>query len=124
MEYSVLLKPEDKQHLLVEVNNDGFLLLIVRKCDEGIPTLFYSFDYAATLRDEYQYEGEIKDEVRQEIFIKAKVGTLYLKFTVDVESVFSVEVKWYKSKGDMPHDNIKLGNQGIIDYQLIDSVNA
>mgnify|MGYP000977413136 FL=1 len=65
VEYPVVLKAAEKQHLLVEVSNEGFLLLVVRKCDEGVPTLSYSFDYNATLKDEYEYESPIKDEVRQ-----------------------------------------------------------
>lgn len=51
VEYPVVLKPGEQQHLLVEVSNEGFLLLVVRKCDEGVPTLSYSFDFSATLRD-------------------------------------------------------------------------
>jgi hypothetical protein len=124
VEYPIVLKPNENQHLLVEVSNEGFLLLVVRKCDEGVPILSYSFDYNGTLRDEYEYDSPIKDEVRQEIFIKPKIGTLYIKFTVDVESIFSVMVNYYRTKAEMPRDNAKLGNQGIIDYQLINSIDA
>jgi|JI61114C2RNA_FD_contig_71_644869_length_2040_multi_2_in_0_out_0_1 hypothetical protein len=33
-------------------------------------------------------------------------------------------VQYYHSKGDMPRDSAKLGNQGIIEYQLINSIDA
>lgn len=65
IEYPIVLKPSEKQHLMVEVSNEGFLLLVVRKCGEGVPTLSYSFDFNSTLKDEYEFESPIKDEVRQ-----------------------------------------------------------
>jgi hypothetical protein len=43
---------------------------------------------------------------------------------VDVESVFSVMVQYYRTKAEMPRDSAKIGNQGVIDYQLINSIDA
>lgn len=71
--------------------------------------LAYTFDYQATKKDDYVFEGKIKD-AREQIFVKGKIGTLYLRLTADVSTIFSVEVKYFKEKKDIPKDNVKLGN--------------
>jgi hypothetical protein len=54
-----------------------------------VPVLAYSFDFEATKTDDYVFESDIKD-TRQEIFVKGKVGTLYLRLTADTATIFSV----------------------------------
>lgn len=44
VEYPVVLKEGESQNLMTEINNEGFLVLTVKKCDSGSPTIAYSFD--------------------------------------------------------------------------------
>lgn len=61
VEFPIVLKQADKQFMIVEVNNEGNLLIVVKKCDEGVPVLAYNFDYEATKKDDFVYESQIKE---------------------------------------------------------------
>lgn len=64
--------------MLADVNNPGFIDLFLKKCDQSLPSVRYTFDYEGFMKGEFLYEAAL-DEIFTKYHIKAnRVGTLYL----------------------------------------------
>ena len=124
IEYPVVLKEGESQSLMTEVNNEGYLLLTLKKCDAGAPTIAYTFDKEAFSLKEFTFESQIRDEMRSELFIKGTPGTLYMEVTADIASSFSLQLNYYPEKKLIPKDNAHPGNNGILEYELLNSIEA
>ena len=99
---------------MTEINNEGFLVLTVKKCDTGVPTIAYSFDRESFNSQDYMFESQIREEMRAEYFIKGSPGTLYMKVEADVASSFSVSLHFYPTKASVPKDTGHPGNHGML----------
>lgn len=54
-EFPFILHPKEDLNLLVDVNNPGYLMITIRKCDESAPELGYTFNYDAFQKSEFEY---------------------------------------------------------------------
>ncbi len=111
--------------MLVDVNNVGYLKIILRKCDESNPQFSYTFDYDGFQKGEFTYESVLNDDPKFEYYVKANaVGTLYMNIKSEQEddSLMSIKVEYSPQK--IKSASTKAGNRGVLEYQLLDSATA
>lgn len=107
--------------MLADVNNPGFIDLLIKKCDQSVPSVRYTFDYEGFMKDEYLYET-VLDEVSSKYHIKAnRVGTLYLNIQADPDSNSLLSLKLVYSEAKAKSPLVRAGKHGEINYEFIDS---
>jgi len=99
-EFPYELKKGEVISFLADVNNPGYLLVTIRKCDKSSPDFGYTFDYDSFQKGEFEYLTSLTDDPKFNFYIKAsKIGTLYLQMNgTDDFGLFSIKVHYEDSK--------------------------
>lgn len=94
------MKKGDLISFLADVNNPGYLLVTVRKCDQSSPDFGYTFDYDSFQKGEFEYATALNEDPKFNFYIKAsKIGTLYMQMNMtDDFGLFSIKVHYESSK--------------------------
>jgi hypothetical protein len=50
---------QESVNFILNVQNKGYVLLILKKCDESVAEIGYTFDYEAFRQGEYQYTSSL-----------------------------------------------------------------
>ena len=82
-EFPFELHKNETINLISDVNNPGYLLVTVRKCDQSSPEFGYTFDYDSFQKSQFEYTTNLADEPKFQFYIKAsKIGTLYMQMNL------------------------------------------
>lgn len=87
-------------NMITDVNNRGYLLLNIRKCDETAPDFGYTFDYDSFQKGEFESMASMANDPRFQFYIKAsQIGTLYMQMnSTDDNGLFSVSIHYSEDK--------------------------
>jgi hypothetical protein len=85
-EFPLQLHPLEYLNILIDVNIPGFIELKVRKCDQSVPSLRYTFNYDGFIKGDYMYLTALNEEPFFQFSIKAeRIGTLYINVQATAE---------------------------------------
>lgn len=101
-------------NLMTDVNNPGYLLITIRKCDQSSPEFGYTFNYDSFQKSQFQYTTTLAEDPKFQFYIKAsKIGPLYMQMNVtDDFGLFAITIHYSDSK--IKGEKSKAGKNGVV----------
>ena len=114
VEFPFSMSKGETINLLADVNNPGYLLLTIRKCDETSPDFGYTFDYDSFQSSTFETTSNMALDPKFQFYIKAnKIGTLYMQMnSTDDNGLFSIKIHYSESK--IKAEKAKPGKNGVL----------
>lgn len=100
---------------MTDINNPGYLLVYIRKCDESEPTFGYTFNYDSFDKGEFEYTTSLENDPKFQFYIKAsKIGSLYMQLSNNeiTDGIYSIKVVYSEKK--ITTEKIRTGNNGLV----------
>lgn len=103
---------------MTDINNAGYVLVTIRKCDKTAPQFGYTFNYNSFQKSQFQYTTTLADDPKFQFYIKAsKIGPLYMQMNVtDDFGLFAITVHYSDTK--IKGEKAKAGKNGVVDYTI------
>ena len=118
-EFPFLLHPYEDNYFIVEISRPGYLEMVVRKCNEGTPSIAYTFNYADFQAGQFEIDNQLSDSPKTHYFIKVQPATMYIRLSsLDSLSLLSLFVRFTEDK--KKGEEMRAGRSGDIAYSILD----
>ena len=97
----------------------------IKKCDESKLSVGYTLVYDDFINEEFSFQQEVgEEELLTQLLIKAKTGNAYIKLKSPEDDDSLITVKALYSYNKTKKESTKPGNNGLVEYRMIDYSNA